>query len=260
MPIRIGTLNLNGLRAAHRKGLQDLLKQANCDIILFQEIRTNPAFDHRPFIDLEYHLIINPAQKPGYSGTLIAHKLPSLYQPPVFSWDNLTLCDEGRLIDCQLTENLRIINLYMPSGGEELRQKLKIEYLQALQNHPLSQTGLTLVGGDINIAATDRDLTNWKGNKGQPGCTLEERDLLQSWLTRNHWVDSYRVMHPVEAPEEYSWWSYRQKHAFAKNVGWRIDTIFLPKNFAHLCTNYGFISMPRCSDHALYWIDLEESL
>jgi len=259
MSIRIGTLNLNGLRAAHRKGLPDLLKTAQCDIILFQEIRTNLTFEHRSFIDMEYSCIINPAQKPGYSGTLIAHKCPSLYQPPQFSWDNLPLCDEGRLIDCRLTENLRVINFYMPSGGLDHRQALKLEYLKALQEHPLTDTGLTLIGGDINIAATDRDLKNWKSNKGQPGCTPEERELLLSWLTRNQWVDSYRVLHPEQAEEEYSWWSYRHS-SFEKNIGWRIDTIFLPQAFEHLCLDYGFISHPRCSDHALYWIEIEGAL
>lgn len=262
MRIRVGTLNLNGLRAAYKKDLLSLLEQAKCDIILFQEIRTNPDFDHSIFIPPQYQFSANPAQKPGYSGTLTAHTLPCYDSLCTFSWDSLPLEDEGRLVDIKLCSNhhldLQIINFYWPSGGTPERQALKIQYLEALIAHSPEKLskGLTLVGGDINTAPTDRDLKNWKGNKEEPGCTTQERKLLQDWLDKHNLIDTYRVLHKDTDPECYSWWSYRCK-AYERNAGWRIDTIFISKDYQHYCKDYGFISQPRCSDHGLYWVDLE---
>lgn len=258
MTLRIGTLNCNGLRAAYKKDLPKLLEQAQCDILFLQEIRTLPDFAHTPYLPEHYQILANPAQKPGYSGTLIAHN----YQHPAlshqFQWDCLPLKNEGRIIDAMITPKIRLINFYWPSGGEEARQALKIDFLQALQSTTIDPEVLTIVGGDFNIAATDRDLKNWKGNKEQPGCTTLERSLLASWLSKNNLVDTYRFLHPDNTPEEYSWWSYRC-NAFHNNVGWRIDTLFVALPYAPLCMNYGFISTPRCSDHALYWVDFNIS-
>ncbi len=255
MPVRVGTLNCNGLRAAHRKGLELVLQRANCDIIFLQEIRTQIGFDHKPFLPKNYHIIANPAQKPGYSGTLMACKLPLGSAQPEFSWPQLPLCEEGRLIDFSITPNLRLINFYWPSGGEESRQILKINFLKSLPSMLLNTPGICLIGGDFNIAPTDQDLKNWRGNKEQPGCTTEERLLLKNWINSSKLKDVYRVLHPADKPELYSWWSYRQK-AFDRNVGWRIDTFLISQSHSSLCLNHGFISEPRCSDHALYWIDL----
>lgn len=255
MTLRIGTLNCNGLRAAYKKNLSHLLEKAKCDVLFLQEIRTFPDFEHAPYLPPHYQILANPADKPGYSGTLIAHNYEHPGLSHRFEWDFLPLRNEGRLIDVMLTPKIRLINFYWPSGGEEARQALKIDFLKALQSIQINPSVLTIIGGDFNIAATDRDLKNWKSNKEQPGCTTLERDLLHSWLNQNNLVDTYRLLHHDDAAEEYSWWSYRC-NAFNNNVGWRIDTIFIARPYAPLCLDYGFISSPRCSDHALYWVDL----
>ncbi len=261
--MRIATLNLNGLRAAHSKNLSQLIALSGCDIICFQEIRTFLHFDHRPYLPDEYHYIALPADKPGYSGVLIAYKSQLFeHQQSLYASNQITLRHEGRLIGADFCDResgqcFRIVNGYWPSGSSEMKQKEKIVFLhEFLSCDDFFQIEKPLfVAGDINIAATDRDLKNWKSNKGQPGCTAEERELLQAWVRKYALKDSYRALAGDLRDDFYTWWSYRQPHAFFENIGWRIDAIYGNSLAAQTFQGFGLLKEPRCSDHGLYYLD-----
>ena len=132
---------------------------------------------------------------------------------------------EGRILSADFG-SLRIASAYIPSGssGEE-RQAFKMKFLARFRRwmgRQKRQKKNVLVCGDFNIAHTEKDLRNWRGNKKNSGFLPEERSWMDRLLRLGGWADVYRSLHPATEGEGYTWWSNRGR-AREKNVGWRID-------------------------------------
>lgn len=258
---KIITFNANGIRAAERKGFFQWLAVQNADAVCiqetkaqFQQLESNPAFS--PFAYNYYH----DAEKKGYSGTALYLKHAPLSVSHGIGWAEID--EEGRYLEARYA-NLSIISLYMHSGTSGDHRQVKKEafmakfmpYLQARQ-----QAGERIIlCGDINIAHTEKDIKNWKGNLKNSGFLPHERQWLTD-LFSNGYCDAFRLVNQAE--HQYTWWSQRGK-ARQNNVGWRIDYHIVSDNLAdHVQTAY-IHTADNFSDHApliLEYGDIEQYL
>ena len=151
--MKIVTYNINGIRAALRKGLDDWLKNSNIDIVCLQEIKAREdQFDTTVFTELGYHCYWYSAQKPGYSGTAILSK-----EKPIsvsYGMGNKNYDDEGRVLRLDF-DTFSIISVYMPSGSSgDLRQSFKMAFLDTFYNYIselIQQVPNLIIAGDYNI-------------------------------------------------------------------------------------------------------------
>lgn len=223
--MKITTLNVNGLRSAERRGFREWLARAEPDVLCLQEVR---ADQERLAPDLwappGWSVAWNVAAQKGYSGTAVWVREPRAATFTVGT-GHARGDAEGRVVGAHVG-GVDVWSLYMPSGssGPE-RQAWKFEYMDHMWAWLAARKASgrpTLVCGDINIAHTEMDIKNAKGNAKNSGFLPEERD----WMTRlfaTGWQDVFRVVNP--ATVAYSWWSNRGQ-ARAKDVGWRIDYLF----------------------------------
>ncbi len=219
--MRITTWNVNGLRAAIRKGFAEHLEIISPDVLLLQEVRALPEQLDAEWREPDgWHVCWHPAEKKGYSGTAVWSRLPF-----EVSETGLTQSDpdvEGRVITIQIGD-LKISSVYLPSGSSgDARQAVKDEWLVNFRRWADDQkdSGPMIFGGDLNIAHTEKDIFHAKSNQKTSGFLPHEREwfgeLLESgWhdLSREHFGD-------VHGP--YSWWSNRGR-ARELDRGWRID-------------------------------------
>lgn len=221
--MKIYSYNLNGIRAAVKKGLADWIMSTDADIICFQELKANEEdIDTALFENLGYECHWFSAQKKGYSGVGILTKIrPS----NIIKGNGQEQGDfEGRTIQMEMGDTL-LVNTYFPSGssGDE-RQAYKMifleEYLQWLKEIKQKYKHV-IVCGDYNICHKPIDIHDPIGNKKSSGFTIEEREWMDGFFETNM-VDSFRMINPH--PHQYSWWSTRF-NARANNKGWRIDYI-----------------------------------
>lgn len=255
--MRIMTWNVNGLRAAIRKGFQSHLDRISPDVVLLQEIRVRPEQLPSEFtLPKNWHFLWNPAEKPGYSGTAIWSRFP------IDSWTTElpSSCSdtEGRLISANI-RNINLMSVYLPSGSSgSHRQEIKDRWLKEFADwlSPLVSSGPVIFGGDLNVAHTEKDIFYAKSNEQTSGFLPHER----AWfghLLNSGWHDLVREHHgDIHGP--YSWWSNRGK-ARELDRGWRID---------YLLCNAAARSMVRSaeihrqggievSDHAPVTIDVD---
>lgn len=230
--MKIITANVNGVRAATRKGFWDWFAEQNADILCLQELK---AHEHQLPDEARpdgYHHHHHCAEKPGYSGVaLYCREKPDAVHIGLGSIDPETdwsaFDAEGRFIMADFG-NTSIISIYFPSGSSSAeRQARKMVFLECFLPFisRLKDTGRELiVCGDVNIAHRNIDLKNWRGNQKNSGFLPEERAWFDRWLEAG-FIDVFRQLYPET--EQYSWWSNRGQ-ARANNVGWRIDY--------HICT------------------------
>lgn len=257
--MKIITLNLNGIRAASRKGFFEWLQKEQPDYICLQELKAHE-------VDLT-DTMMNPkgyfgyfsfAQKKGYSGVGIYSKTKP---EKVISNSGIKLLDdEGRFIQVS-TKTLDLISLYLPSGssGDERQQyKFKVmEHFYKFLSAKIKTEKAVLICGDFNIAHHEIDLKNYKGNRKNSGFLPEEREWMTNILSKLGWVDVYRSLYPERGDEGYTWWSNRGQ-AWAKNVGWRIDYHLANLKFYEKATRGNVFKAERFSDHAPLIIDYSD--
>jgi exodeoxyribonuclease-3 len=257
--MRIISLNLNGIRSAYNKGLLDWLGKQHTDILCVQELKAQ-AGDMTPemLAPLGYHGFFHYAEKKGYSGVgLYSKRKPDnvIVGLGIPEFDA-----EGRYIEAQFG-NLSVVSLYLPSGssGDE-RQAVKFKFMEAFLPHlvALKQSEReVIICGDWNIAHTEKDLRNWRGNKKNSGFLPEERAWLTELFGEVGFVDVFRKLHPEL--EAYTWWSNRGQ-AWAKDVGWRIDYQIATPGIAAQALSTGIYKEHRFSDHAPLLVDYDFSL
>lgn len=222
--MRIISYNVNGIRAAIKKGFIDWLKTNPADIICLQETKaTESDIDITPIHALGYTDYWFSASKKGYSGVAVFTKIKP---DKVIKGNGHTESDdEGRVIQLHFGD-LLLINAYFPSGtsGAE-RQDFKMVWLNELMNYlnklKKKQQKIILCG-DYNIAHKEIDIHDPKGNKNSTGFLPEERKWMDDFFTSG-WFDTFRAIHPE--PHRYSWWSQRFLSVRLNNKGWRIDYI-----------------------------------
>ena len=285
---KLTSLNLNGIRSATSKGLQDWLAQSAPDCICVQELKAQSADLSGRFEDIAglkgyFHF----AEKKGYSGVGVYTKhAPS---DVIVGYGSSEFDAEGRYVELRFDRpgrKLSIISGYFPSGssGEE-RQAAKFRFLAEFYPHlaALKQDRELVLCGDINIAHQEIDLKNFKGNKKNSGFLPEERawmtELLRDAELANEgadellegsgsvtdgvrggsMVDVYRRLHPATTGDAYTWWSNRGQ-AYAKNVGWRLDYHLATPALAATARAAAIYKDQRFSDHAPLTIDYDFSL
>ena len=255
--MRIISYNVNGLRAAMKKGFIDWLKTDPADIICLQEIKAEKEnIDIEKITSLGFETYWFSAQKKGYSGVAVFTKIKA---GNVVYGNKIEKSDfEGRVIRVDIGD-VSIVNAYYPSGtsGDE-RQAYKYQWLDEFHDYlnALKKTRPQLiVCGDYNIAHKAIDIHDPKGNKNSSGFLPEERAWMDQFLA-NGFVDTLRAIHP-DAPHNYSWWSQRFPSVRLQNKGWRIDYISITENLKDKLTDAKIYPDVKHSDHCPIYAELK---
>lgn len=219
--MKIISYNVNGIRAALKKGFIDWLQTANPDVLCIQETKA-----HKDQLDLSlfesagypYHYWFS-AQKKGYSSVAILSKIKPTnvaYGTGIESMDF-----EGRNLRLDF-EDFSVMSLYLPSGTNDARLEFKLSYMAQFQeyiNQLKKEYPNLIICGDYNICHTEIDIHNPKQNKNTSGFLPVEREWLGNFINSG-FIDSFR--HLNKEPHNYTWWSYRA-NARNNNKGWRLD-------------------------------------
>jgi len=255
--MRIATWNVNGLRAAWKKGLWPHLKRLDADAVMLQEIRClpdqAPAAVHR---QRTYKTTWHPAERKGYAGTLTWTRT----EHEVVSTGLGAADPEGRVLVTQWS-GLTLINVYLPSGSRSTEaQERKDQWAARFQEwvRPwVDRTDPVILGGDLNIAHTRNDIHNPTGNKNNSGFLEHERAWFGALLDTG-WTDLLRRQ-LGERKGPYSWWSNRGQ-ARKLDRGWRIDYLLGNAAAADRLTDAGIVRKGGLvvSDHAPVWVDLAD--
>jgi len=225
--VRIHSWNINGIRAATKKGFAGWLEDGSSEIVGVQEVRAQPdqVPDEVTAVSRFHQSFTAPIRK-GYSGVgLFSCRKPDAVET---SLGEDRFDDEGRVQIARFGK-LVVANGYFPNGNGKNRDNSRIPYkldwyaalFDRLQK--LRKSGKrVIVMGDFNTAHQAIDLARPKDNQKTSGFRPEERAELDRWVEAG-WVDTFRAFEP--GPDHYSWWSQRFG-VRARNVGWRIDYVF----------------------------------
>ena len=274
--LRIASVNVNGIRAATRKGMLEWLDGADVDIMALQEVRATA--DQLAEALPGWELVNDEALAKGRAGVAIASHGPTVEVRRVLG-DAETLDSAGRWIEADFDvdgERITIVSAYVPTGEADTpRQDHKWAFLDAMQERlpRLRETApLALIMGDLNVGHRELDIRNWKGNVKKAGFLPRERAYFDRFLgetgaevvgvdgstgTGLGWVDVGRRFHgEVDGP--YTWWTMRGQ-AFDNDTGWRIDYHLATPELAERVTDYRVGRAPswdaRWSDHAPVIVD-----
>ncbi|OGI66430.1 exodeoxyribonuclease III [Candidatus Nomurabacteria bacterium RIFCSPLOWO2_02_FULL_40_10] len=262
--MKIISWNINGIRAVYKKGLfAPFIKKYQPDILCLQETK---AQEHQSEVDLpEYEEYWNSAEKKGYSGTAIFSKerpFSVMLDFPEKIVKKYRLEDsygntntEGRIIAAEF-KDFYVVSVYTPNAKDDLsRIPLRhkqwdpafLEYMKELEkNKPV------IFCGDLNVAHTPDDLARPKENEGVKGFTKEEREGIEKIIDAG-FVDTFRIF--TKGNGYYSWWSHFA-NARARNVGWRIDYIFVSEKLAKKIKSAKILPEVLGSDHCPVLIEI----
>ncbi|MDP8246470.1 MAG: exodeoxyribonuclease III [Candidatus Hinthialibacter antarcticus] len=210
--------NVNGIRAAVRKGFLDFVAEADPDVLCLQEVRAEPDQVDLPLP--QYHIYWNSAEKKGYSGVATLTKKKPInvtYDMGVEKHDH-----EGRVVTLEY-KSYFLVNVYTPNSKRGLNrleyrtQEWDVDFLAYVKK--LEETKPVIFCGDLNVAHTAIDLANPRSNERNAGYTIEERRSFDA-IVESGFVDTFREF--TKEGGHYSWWSNFGR-AREKNVGWRID-------------------------------------
>lgn len=256
--MKIISWNVNGIRAVHKKDLfEPFIKEHKPDILLLQETK---ALEHQSEVDLpDYEEYWNSAERKGYSGTAIFTKnkplsvvngLPEEIAKK-YGLGNDGYGDptkEGRIIAIEFPEYW-VVSVYTPNAKEDLsRLTLRHKHWDPaflLYMKQLERSKPVIFGGDLNVAHTPEDLANPKQNEGKKGFTQEERSGIDAILKAG-FIDTFRLF--TQGKGHYTWWSHFA-NARARNVGWRIDYLFVSPALVKRITKAEILPQVMGSDH-----------
>lgn len=216
--MKLVSWNVNGIRAALKKGFMDFFEAADADIFCLQETKLSAGQ-----LELEldgYEQYWNYAEKKGYSGTAVFTKISPIHV--TFGIGDDEHDREGRVITCEF-EEFFLVNCYTPNSKRGLgRLDYRMVWEDAFRAYltMLETVKPVVLCGDLNVAHKEIDLKNPSSNRRNAGFTDEERNQFTN-LLRTGYTDSFRHLYP-DATDRYSWWSYITK-ARERNAGWRID-------------------------------------
>ncbi|MBC1307807.1 exodeoxyribonuclease III [Listeria booriae] len=243
--------NVNGLRAAEKKGFMEYFRTVDADIFCLQETKLQEG---QIELDLSgYHDYWNYAVKKGYSGTAIFSKIEPI--TVTYGLDIEEHDQEGRVITLEFPE-FYMITVYTPNSQNELKRlDYRMSWEDAFLNHlkKLDAIKPVVVCGDLNVAHQEIDLKNPKTNRKNAGFSDEEREKFSDLLAAG-FTDSFRHLYP-ELEGAYSWWSYRM-NARARNTGWRIDYFVVSNRIAPNITEATIHADILGSDHCPVELDI----
>ncbi|MBM6402874.1 endonuclease/exonuclease/phosphatase family protein [Phycicoccus sp. CSK15P-2] len=262
----LASANVNGIRAAVRRGGLGWLAATGADVVTLQEVRADPdqlraALADTPFAGWE--LAHEPSTAKGRAGVAVLSR-------HAFQAVRSDLGDEfvgaGRWVEADVRVGdaaVTVASAYVHTGeaGTE-RQDEKYRFLDAVGERVSEWAAdgrAAVLTGDLNIAHTQDDLKNWKGNRGKSGFLPDEQAVLDRWATRHGLVDVQRRLHGP-GPGPYTWWSWRGQ-AFDNDAGWRIDyhwaTAPLAERAVRAEVGRAASYAERWSDHAAVLVDYD---
>jgi len=280
-PLRIATVNVNGVRAAYRKGMGEWLEGRGIDILALQEVRAATE-DLVGLLGPKWHVIHDAASAKGRAGVALASRDRDDRREPEIHRIALG-ADEfdtaGRWLEADYKvgdELITVVSTYVHSGEDGTpKQVEKYKFLDAMTERLpqlAAHSKYALVLGDLNVGTTERDIKNWKGNRKNAGFLPKERAYFYRFFGAEGepvegpdgtiapglgWVDvGRRWAGDVDGP--YTWWSQRGK-AFDTDTGWRIDYHVATPALADKVVDYRVDRYPawdqRWSDHAPVVVD-----
>ncbi|NYH78434.1 exodeoxyribonuclease-3 [Actinopolyspora biskrensis] len=256
--LTVSTVNVNGLRAAAKKGFVEWLAATGADVVCMQETRAEyDQLSDAVRAPEGWHTLLAPSADKGRSGVAVYSRVTPVNSRIGFGSEEFDT--SGRYAEIEL-DGLVIGSLYLPSGEagtpkQDEKERFMDEflpYLHELRARAERAGKEVLVCGDWNIAHQEIDLKNWKNNRKSAGFLPEERAWLSRVFDEAGYTDVVRGLFP-EGPGPYSWWSYRGK-AFDNDSGWRIDYHVATGGLAGRATEAVVERAPsydkRWSDHA----------
>ncbi len=244
--------NVNGIRAAVKKGFLEFFDSIDADVLTIQETKCQIG---QIELDLEgYHQYWNQAVKKGYSGTAIFTKVEPISVTNGIGVEHHD--QEGRVITLEF-DDYYFVTCYTPNSKRGLeRLDDRMDWEDTFRNYlvELKRSKPVIMCGDLNVAHTEIDLKNPKTNTKNAGFTIEERTKMTALLDEG-FIDTFRHLHP-DKEEAYSWWSY-MRSARERNIGWRIDYFITSNDLADNIKNAFILPEVYGSDHCPVGIDIE---
>ena len=218
--MKILSWNVNGIRAAAKKGFAEFLKKQSPDIIGIQETKAHPSQLDDDLLNIDgYKSYWSSAVRKGYSGVAFYTKKDPL--SVIEGIGNEEYDNEGRTLTLEF-KDFFLVNAYFPNSQAELKRmdyKLGFDKTFLKFCEKLRKNKPVIFCGDLNVAHKEIDLKNPKTNTMNPGFCIDERNWFSGMLEKGY-IDTFRMF--CEEPDQYTWWSYRFG-AREKNIGWRID-------------------------------------
>ncbi len=256
--MRITTWNVNGIRAAIKKGAMAWAQNQAMDVFCLQEVKA--MRDQLPEADREmpgYTCYWNPARRLGYSGVAVYSRVEPL--SVAYGLGDERFDDEGRVIRLHYP-GLILYNIYFPNGG---RGQERIEYKLDFYACLLEQCDRfhlegerVVITGDFNIAHNEIDLAHPKANEKNTGFLPEERVWIDHYLEHG-FVDIYRMLYPERV--QYTWWTFIT-NARARNIGWRLDYFLISQALSDRATDVLIHDDVPGSDHCPVTLVLNDSV
>ena len=252
--MKIISYNVNGIRAAIKKGMLDWLQSANPDVFCIQETKAQQNQVDAELIKsagYPYQYWFS-AQKKGYSGVAIfCKKEPNHIE---YGTGIETMDFEGRNLRVDFDE-VSVMSMYLPSGTNQARLDFKFNYMKQIQDYLINlkkEIPKLIVCGDYNICHEAIDIHNPK-MKGVSGFLPEEREWIGNFID-NGFIDSFR--HLNKEPHHYSWWSYRA-NSRSNNKGWRIDYNMVSLPLKDAISRAFILPDAKHSDHCPIGVELQ---
>ncbi|RAJ47135.1 exodeoxyribonuclease-3 [Kitasatospora sp. SolWspMP-SS2h] len=252
----ITTVNVNGIRAAAKKGFLEWIDGTESEVVCLQEVRAEAGQFDDVLARLDgWHGVWAPAAAKGRAGVaVLSRRAPEATR---IGFGSAEFDSSGRYAELDLP-GLTVASLYLPSGEvgtarQDEKERFMAEFLLhlgELRARAAAEGREVVVCGDWNIAHREADLRNWKANRKKAGFLPEERAWFSRVLDDHGYVDVLRHHHP-DQDGPYSWWSYRGR-AFDNDAGWRIDYQLATPGLAARCTR---AHVERAATHAERWSD-----
>jgi len=253
--MRILSWNVNGIRAADKKGFYDWFKKDQPDILCLQEIKAMkeqfpPHLRNTP----NYNVYVRSAERKGYSGVATYTKEKPIDVKTGFGIEKFD--DEGRILITEYS-GFVLFNIYFPNGKRDReRLEYKLDFYDtflAYADNLKAEGKNIVVCGDFNTAHKEIDLARPKENEKISGFLPIERAWIDTFIDHGY-VDTFRYFN--KEPGQYSWWDMKTK-ARERNVGWRIDYFFVNKEFISKVKNAFIMKDVMGSDHCPVGIEIK---
>ena len=253
-PVRVITVNANGIRAAARKGFYPWLAQQNADVVCIQETKAQEHQLTEEMTTVEgYSGYFLDAQKKGYSGVAIYARREPDNIVRGLGWPDMDA--EARFLQADFG-TLSVVSLYVPSGTSgPAREAVKYSFLERFFPvlKAMREDGRQyIICGDYNIAHEDIDVFSPRTCSNTTGFLPPERAWIHRVIEELGWVDAFRVVN--KEPKQFTWWSGWPK-AWENNLGWRIDYQLISPELASKVEGASIYKLQRFSDHAPVTID-----
>lgn len=269
MSVRIATVNVNGVRAAFRKGMSEWLDGRGVDILALQEVRASTE-DLEELLGPDWNILHDAATAKGRAGVALASRSSAEIHRVSLGAEDFDTAGRWLEADYKIGDKiLTVVSTYVHSGEVDTpKQVEKFKFLEAMQVRlpQLAQhSDYALVVGDLNVGHTELDIKNWKGNVKRAGFLPQERAYFDRFMGPAGenvtgadgstgpglgWVDVGREA-AGQVPGPYTWWSWRGQ-AFDTDAGWRIDYHLATPALAAVASNY---TVDRAESYDTRWSD-----